>query len=268
MALTFILYQLNTSPRYRMKKSSNSLYYLNNKEYTEFLSSINIGWYQKYIDFLEHDLSNGKILDIGCGTGLVVEEYSRDGFDAYGVDVSLTSIESAKKRLGNYRLIKDENIPFPDKSFDSVGSFTVLEHVHNPELLIREMVRVLKPGGNIVIAAPNFLRVMGLSSHHRRTKGIISSFRNFFKLLAKLPKNQPGFELMEKINDKPFKPDYDAVCVTNPIDIIKTLKLNGINIKYYSGFLNHKSKTMDFIGKTWPFKYLIGGVFILGKKKS
>jgi ubiquinone/menaquinone biosynthesis C-methylase UbiE len=96
---------------------------------------------------------SGKLLDIGCGTGLFVERYIVDGRSAVGLDISRRMIERARRRCGecDYTVGTGEKIPFYDNSFDAITSLLVFSYVRDPEAMMSEAYRVLKPGGAIAI---------------------------------------------------------------------------------------------------------------------
>jgi ubiquinone/menaquinone biosynthesis C-methylase UbiE len=95
----------------------------------------------------------GKLLDIGCGTGLFVERYIGDGRSAVGLDISGKMIERARRRCRScdYTVGTGEKIPFNDNTFDAVSSLLVFSYVRDPEAMLKEAHRVLKPGGAIAI---------------------------------------------------------------------------------------------------------------------
>ena len=95
----------------------------------------------------------GKLLDIGCGTGLFVERYIEAGGTAIGLDISSKMIEKARRRCiaCDYTLGTGEKIPFCDNSFDAVCSLLVFSYVKDPETMLNEAYRVLKPGGKIAV---------------------------------------------------------------------------------------------------------------------
>ena len=105
--------------------------------------------------------SGAKVLEIGCGGGLLTEEIAKLDFEATGIDPSAPSIEVAKahaERSGldiDYRVATGERLPFADTSFSVVCCCDVLEHVNSPEEVIREAARVLAPGGTFLYCAPN-----------------------------------------------------------------------------------------------------------------
>jgi 2-polyprenyl-6-hydroxyphenyl methylase/3-demethylubiquinone-9 3-methyltransferase len=92
-------------------------------------------------------------LDVGCGGGLLSEEFSRAGYIVTGIDPAIETIATAKAHASSSGLQIDyltgvgEHLPFPDGSFDHVICCDVLEHVDNLDLVIGEISRVLKPSG-------------------------------------------------------------------------------------------------------------------------
>ncbi len=91
------------------------------------------------------------ILDVGCGAGFTSNALAASGFQVTGVDLSLSSLEAARRHDSSGRATyvhADANhLPFPDAHFDAVCSLDFLEHVEDPARAIREIARVLKPGG-------------------------------------------------------------------------------------------------------------------------
>ncbi|NBO38385.1 3-demethylubiquinone-9 3-O-methyltransferase [bacterium] len=94
-----------------------------------------------------------QVLDLGCGGGFVAEELARRGAQVVGVDPAVALIEVAKKHAAasdlsiEYRVGNGELIPAEDASFDVAFCVDVLEHVADLEKVLREVHRVLKPGG-------------------------------------------------------------------------------------------------------------------------
>lgn len=93
------------------------------------------------------------LLDVGCGGGLLAEEFARLGCMVTGIDPSGPSLAAARAhalRTGlriDYQTGSGEAIPAPDQRFDLVSCCDVLEHVDDPDRVIAEIARVLKPGG-------------------------------------------------------------------------------------------------------------------------
>ncbi len=118
--------------------------------------------HKKSYQFVLNEVTGKEVLDIGCGEGYGVKMLSADAKRIVGIDVSLDTIENAKKKYPAaniaFQLInQNENgrLPFTDKSFDIVVSFQVIEHVDNVDVYLQEISRVLKKGGVFYLATPN-----------------------------------------------------------------------------------------------------------------
>jgi len=96
------------------------------------------------------------LLDVGCGKGDFMSRMHRQGWVVEGLEVDAQAVEYARSISGlAVHLGSLETIKFPDNSFDAITSNHVIEHVHDPISLIQECLRVLKPGGRLVLATPN-----------------------------------------------------------------------------------------------------------------
>jgi len=98
-----------------------------------------------------------KVLDIACGEGYGAAALIQAGATSViGVDVSPEACEHATRRYGIKTLLGDaQNIPLENASVDTVVSFETIEHLARPEQFLDECVRVLAPGGQIIISTPN-----------------------------------------------------------------------------------------------------------------
>jgi len=103
-------------------------------------------------------LPGGKrILDVGCGNGGLVSYVTGAYQEIYGIDISSTALEKAKK--GGMMVKKsdlgEEKIPHGSMYFDAVVCLDVIDYIRDPEYLIKEIGRVLRSGGIFVISFPN-----------------------------------------------------------------------------------------------------------------
>jgi ubiquinone/menaquinone biosynthesis C-methylase UbiE len=142
-----------------------------------YLSTSNNLVFDKFIDLCKKHCGKN-ILDIGCAVGDYMVKLNSLGFITVGADVNPAYVEVAKSKGLYVHLIKDK-LPFPDKSFDSVVLFEVLEHLPDPVSVLTEAQRVARK--NIIITVPNCqgydeLKSCGLTFEHF----LDSDHRNFF----------------------------------------------------------------------------------------
>lgn len=109
---------------------------------------------------LAGELSAGKqVLDIACGEGYGSALLARNAESVTGVDIDADTINKAKKKYssGNLRFINANALStsLPDQSFDLVVCFETLEHLEEQDELLRELKRMLKPGGLLMISTPD-----------------------------------------------------------------------------------------------------------------
>lgn len=113
-----------------------------------------VGYFKRLLaQRLNMDPGGKRVLDIGCGGGLLAEEFAAMGCSVTGLDPSSKSVEVAREHAAqgglaiDYRCGTGENLPFDDASFDIVCCCDVLEHIREWRLAVGEAARVLKPGG-------------------------------------------------------------------------------------------------------------------------
>jgi 2-polyprenyl-6-hydroxyphenyl methylase / 3-demethylubiquinone-9 3-methyltransferase len=96
-------------------------------------------------------VGNIRILDLGCGAGFLANELAPQGYEVTGVDASESALEVARRHDStgrvDYRCGNAYAMAFEDRMFDVVCAMDFLEHVENPEQVVREISRVLKTGG-------------------------------------------------------------------------------------------------------------------------
>ncbi|MFH0806285.1 MAG: methyltransferase domain-containing protein [Candidatus Brennerbacteria bacterium] len=121
------------------------------------------------LDFIDElDVRSKKILEIGCGVGTDGVEIAWRGADYTAIDASRVSLGLAEKNFklcglsGVFLNASAEDMPFPESSFDAVYSWGVLHHTPDMEKAVREVRRVMKPGGEFCIMLYNRFSLVGL----------------------------------------------------------------------------------------------------------
>ncbi len=112
--------------------------------------------------------SRGRVLEVGVGTGLSLPDYQRH-LEVVGIDLSPEMLEKARERVDEARLnnvtglheMDASDLKFPDGSFDTVVAMFVMTVVPDPEKVMRELARVVKPGGEVLLV-----------NHFSQTEGV------------------------------------------------------------------------------------------------
>jgi len=146
--------------------SSNKAYYdAFSAGYEKHRGGRDPGGYHDLLDHLESEMvrrfaEGGDVLEVGCGTGLVLERIRAFARTAKGIDISAGMLEKARERGLDVRLGSATELPFESNSFEVTCSFKVLAHIREIDQALSEMARVTKPGG-VVLAEfynPNSMR--------------------------------------------------------------------------------------------------------------
>ena len=97
----------------------------------------------------------GRLLDVGAGSGWLVEHLGALGWEAEGLDFDRLAVERGRARGLRMHLGGLAEQKFPDASFDALTMSHSIEHVHDPVAWLGEVRRVLRPGGRLALATPN-----------------------------------------------------------------------------------------------------------------
>lgn len=101
--------------------------------------------------------ANLRVLEVGCGLGTDAAQFAKAGADYTGIDLTQAAVDLTKLRFelfdlkGTLRIADAENLDFPDNSFDLVYSHGVLHHTPDTAGAVREIHRVLRPGGRAIV---------------------------------------------------------------------------------------------------------------------
>ncbi len=126
-------------------------------------------WMARQLDELPED---SPVLEVGCGDGSFTKELVQYSSDVTAIDISERQIEENMRRLPGIAFRQHdvaEPLPFADNSFGVIWCSEVLEHLFDPGFALREMQRVLRPGGKLLVTVP----------YHGRLKNVLIALLNF-----------------------------------------------------------------------------------------
>lgn len=201
-----------------------------------------------------------RILDVGCGTGANLLMLSKFG-DAEGVDVSEDALAFCREReLENVKLGAAEQLPYDDDTFDLVTALDVVEHLDDDLAGLREMRRVLRPGGRVLLFVPTFMFLWGLQddvSNHRRRYRMPELGRVL---------EQAGFEIERTTyaNITFFMPIL-AMRKLMRLTGIKAESENNINVSAFNGMLGRMLGAESFVLKYMNIPFGVSGLCVARK---
>ncbi len=255
-----------------------SSFYASNKNYYGDINFTADNWIDDHEEGYKTIISAVKdsevICEFGCGSANVLKHYQQYQNKYYGCDFSeeLIKRNQAAYPLAHFKQFTTANkLPYDDAYFDLVFSTFVIEHSTNPSELLSECMRILKPGGKLIILCPDFLGAGRMSSQRtgfskgnatqKLKKGkyidaMVTLFDNRIRvpvhclLLRSKASKSPSFyiNITPTVFEDDFTPDVDAVYVTYKKEMSTFLK-NDFTIlgntekeKYYE-----KSKKLIFL---------------------
>lgn len=237
--------------------------------------------YSRTLRFVVHFSKSGTLLDVGCGAGWLAYLFSKRGFNVTGVDLNPAGFEAPM--VENLKLLQGSAtaLPLSTGQFDVVLANTMLEHTARPQEVLREMIRVLKPGGLLFVTGPNLI-ALGPSLKALlqvwRTRPVRDIFlrnpamqkfpfgvtlpeivaslcRNLCRVSLRLVIRGPKFEFREPETRPPFHADNDAIFLCNPVDLSRFLAAEGLSIL----------RDVD-LGRSRVTRFIAGGTWIAALK--
>jgi SAM-dependent methyltransferase len=114
--------------------------------------------YKRRLSELIDPRPGGRYLEVGCGTGSDAMTFGeRFGVDVVGVDASSAMVaEAARRGLQEAVLADAHSLPFPSASFDGAWADRTVQHLADPDVAVGELVRVVRPGGTVLVADPDY----------------------------------------------------------------------------------------------------------------
>lgn len=131
--------------------------YLMKHYYSPSILSTIISFAVHNVPAIPKKVKNGKILDIGCGSGETLFLLKKLGWNVYGLDIDKEAIKNAQKnkllsvQFGTYKNLKI----YPDNFFDAIRLYHVIEHINDPVLCLQLIFKKIKVNGELLIGTPN-----------------------------------------------------------------------------------------------------------------
>lgn len=227
----------------KLKGLPGSIYTKHILEYSEYSKTEDWAcWYSKVAPLkgkrivntlLEYKSRDSKVLDLGCGIGLSLSFIGQVFKNSIGCDISENSVKATKEILKKHKiktsviLCKKDKLPFKDNYFDIVTFIEVIEHVENPDAVLKEIRRVLKSDGILHITTAN--KWWPIEPHYKLPflSFLPKSVANVYLKLSKRGTlyddiNLPGYGEFYDVVNKFFKIDDIT------LDVIRNYKKYGL----------------------------------------
>jgi len=116
-------------------------------------------------------IKDKKAVDIGCGQGFGTVLMAKVAADITGVDYDNVTIEANKKTYEHvpnmyFKCIQVPPLSLPDNTYDVVTAFQFIEHIHKRKEFLKEALRILKPGGTLLVTTPNIKKSLARNPFH------------------------------------------------------------------------------------------------------
>lgn len=137
--------------------------------------------FRRYLD----DQARPRVLEIGCGTGYVLQRLAMENrYDLTGLESHLSGLHYARRRVPDVELVQADARDLPyEAEFDAIGAFDVIEHIDEDDAVLASIGRALKPGGIVVVTVPQHKWLWSQTDEaamHKRRYGrseLVSKFR-------------------------------------------------------------------------------------------
>ncbi len=147
-------------------------------------------------------LAGLRALDVGCQTGAMAIALGERGADVTGVDIAEFLLEAARRRTAGWKIgaeflvARGEALPFDDATFDVVTFTDVIEHCDDADACLREVARVLRPGGIAFVLGPNrFAPEWFLRDPHYQLAGASVLPRGLGRRYVEWRRGRPGYDV-------------------------------------------------------------------------
>jgi SAM-dependent methyltransferase len=181
--------------------------------------------------------------EFGCGGGVVLSALGPRVRRAIGFDIGQIALSNARRRPGPHWAVLSDvaRVPLANRSVDLAYSFEVLEHVWDPAGVIREMLRVLKPGGTLLFTTPNGY-AMNLHLPLRREVRILHHVGAACTLAMSAVRRLPYENIPPDLEANPVYPDCDQITRIHPRSLIRFAEGAGCRVERLETFFFQRAK--------------------------
>jgi len=180
------------------------------RRFPHFVETLQNALYTLRVREIEAVANNGpgRVLDVGCGRGVLLEEFRRRGWEIHGTELSEQAASYARQTLKiPVEIGTLETLHFPANQFDAITLWHVLEHVANPRTVLAQINRILKPDGVLLVAVPNFGSLEARVSKDKWFHlDVPRHVTHFSQATLENALNESGFEVR---HESGFAPEYD-----------------------------------------------------------
>jgi len=190
------------------------------------------------------------VLDVGCHAGQQAHYLAERGHRVQGVDIDDNLLEIAKRKYGGpgveFAGTDGTRLDFADGSFDCAILLEVLEHTEHPRGLVREIHRVLKPGGHLVVSVPN------AASYHTLARSLLLNLKSYYRRME----SWPAFATDQR----------DHYYYWDPFTLYRLLNRQGF--RYVDHAFSDNLKLVNVLAGILPFLRRISTCFILKVRRE
>lgn len=223
--------------------------------HTDWYEDHRHGGYHELIDDLESDLLrrfvlDREVLEVGCGTGLILQRIEPLADQAIGLDLSEGMLERATRRGLDVVRGDARRLPFDDEAFDVVCSFKMLAHLPDVEQAVREMVRVTRPGGHLLLEFYNPWSIRYLIRYGLGTRALVDDQRG-----ATYTRWDPPIEVRRWLPEEVTLVDFAGIRVVTPGAFIHRIP-----------WVRHWIRKLEFAARDTVLKYFGGFLVAIARK--
>jgi 2-polyprenyl-3-methyl-5-hydroxy-6-metoxy-1,4-benzoquinol methylase len=218
-----------------------------------------------------------RILDFGCGDGTRLGSLAKNGKELWGIDISKTAINKAKKKYSKINFIQGEinDVKFLS-DFDLIYSAFTLEHTRDTEKILMELVRKLKIGGVLILMAPNYgapNRASPVAKYNRLSKLVGGLIKDLYRIFWKSV--TLDWKEVEPISNMKYEMDFDTTIEPYLGTLTDFLISNKMRMKKADSVWERElndakphQKIFRFLGEfgVYPFKYWGPHLLVVSEK--